>query len=75
MKIVQVKTPQELMLLRTIIGDDLANRMFGIQVSGMTPNGNITLNESIDMSVVQSLVSNGIPFEDEDGNQTYRLWK
>ena len=68
-------TSPELMLLRTIIGDDLANRMFGMggQVSGMTPNGNITLNgESIDMSVVQSLVSTGIPFEDEDGNQTYR---
>ena len=68
-------TSPELMLLRTIIGDDLANRMFGMggQVSGMTPNGNITLNgENIDMSVVQSLVSTGIPFEDEDGNQTYR---
>ena len=68
-------TSPELMLLRTIIGDDLANRMFGMggQVSGMTPNGNITLNgESIDMSVVQSLVSTGIPFEDEDGNQSYR---
>ena len=68
-------TSPELMLLRTIIGDDLANRMFGMggQVSGMAPNGNITLNgENIDMSVVQSLVSTGIPFEDEDGNQTYR---
>ena len=68
-------TSPELMLLRTIIGDDLANRMFGMggQVSGMTPNGNITLNgENIDMSVVQSLVSTGIPFEDEDGNETYR---
>ena len=68
-------TSPELMLLRTIIGDDLANRMFGMggQVSGMNSNGNITLNgESIDMSVVQSLVSTGIPFEDEDGNQTYR---
>ena len=68
-------TSPELMLLRTIIGDDLANRMFGMggQVSGMTPNGNITLNgENIDMSVVQSLVSTGIPFEDEDGNQSYR---
>ena len=68
-------TSPELMLLRTIIGDDLANRMFGMggQVSGMTPNGNITLNgETIDMSMVQSLVSTGIPFEDEDGNETYR---
>lgn len=68
-------TSPELMLLRTIIGDDLANRMFGMggQVSGMTPNGNITLNgENIDMSVVQSLVSTGILFEDEDGNETYR---
>ena len=68
-------TSPELMLLRTIIGDDLANRMFGMggQVSGMTPNGNVTLNgENIDMSVVQSLVSTGIPFEDEDGNQSYR---
>ena len=68
-----VDTSPELMLLRTIIGDDLANRMFGMggQVSGMTPNGNITLNgENIDMSVVQSIVSTGIPVEDEDGNQS-----
>ena len=28
--------------------------------------------ESVDMSVVQSLVSTGIPIEDEDGNQSYR---
>ena len=68
-------TSPGLMLIRTIIGDDLADRMFGMggRVSGMTPNGNITLNgESVDMSVVQSLVSTGISFEDEDGNQSYR---
>ncbi len=62
-------------LLRTIIGDDLANRMFGSggQVAGMVANGNITLNgESIDISVAQSLVSSGVPIEDGDGNQTYR---
>ena len=62
-------------LLRTIMGDDLANRMFGSggQVAGMVANGNITLNgESIDVSVAQSLVSSGVPIEDEDGNQSYR---
>jgi len=63
------------MLLRTIIGDDLANRIFGPggQVEGMNANGNVTLNgETIDVSVVQSLVSSGVPIEDEDGSQTYR---
>ena len=63
------------MLLRTIMGDDLANRIFGSggQAAGMVANGNITLNgESIDVSVAQSLVSSGIPIEDEDGNQSYR---
>jgi len=62
-------------LLRTIMGDDLANRIFGSggQAAGMVANGNITLNgESIDVSVAQSLVSSGIPIEDEDGNQSYR---
>jgi len=62
-------------LLRTIMGDDLANRMFGSggQAAGMVANGNITLNgESIDVSVAQSLVSSGVPVEDENGNQSYR---
>ena len=57
------------------MGDDLANRMFGSggQAAGMVANGNITLNgESIDVSVAQSLVSSGVPIEDEDGNQSYR---
>ena len=63
------------MLLRTIIGEDLANRMFGSggQVSNMVANGNIFLNgENVDISLVQSLVSSGVLVEDEDGNETYR---
>ena len=63
------------MLLRTIIGEDLANRMFGSggQVSNMVANGNIFLNgESVDVSLVQSLVSSGVLVEDEDGNSNYR---
>ena len=63
------------MLLRTIIGEDLANRMFGSggQVSNMVANGNIFLNgESVDVSLVQSLVSSGVLVEDEDGNANYR---
>ena len=63
------------MLLRTIMGEDLANRMFGSggQVSNMVANGNIFLNgENVDISLVQSLVSSGVLVEDEDGNETYR---
>ena len=62
-------------VLRSLIGDDLADRIFGAggQVAGMSANGNITLNgETIDVSVTQALLSMGIPTEDEDGNETYR---
>jgi len=62
-------------VLRSLIGDDLADRIFGAggQVAGMSVNGNITLNgEIIDVSVAQALLSMGIPIEDEDGNETYR---
>ena len=62
-------------LLRTLMGEDLANRMFGLggQVSNMVANGNIFLNEeSVDISLVQSLVSSGVLVEDQDGNATYR---
>ena len=62
-------------VLRSLIGDDLADRIFGAggQVAGMSANGNITLNgETIDVSVAQALLSMGIPTEDEDGNETYR---
>ena len=62
-------------VLRSLIGDDLANRIFGAggQVADMSANGNITLNgETIDVSVAQALLSMGITTEDEDGNQTYR---
>jgi len=62
-------------VLRSLIGDDLADRIFGAggQVAGMSVNGNITLNgETIDVSVAQALLSMGIPIEDEDGNETYR---
>jgi hypothetical protein len=62
-------------VLRSLIGDDLADRIFGAggQVAGMSANGNITLNgETIDVSVAQALLSMGIPTEDEDRNETYR---
>ncbi len=63
------------MLLRTLIGDDLADRMFGDggEVAGMFTNGNITLNgESVDISVIQSLVSSGIAVKDEYGYDSFR---
>ena len=62
-------------VLRSLIGDDLADRIFGAggQAAGMSANGNITLNgETIDVSVAQALLSMGIPTEDEDRNETYR---
>ncbi|HIF82524.1 MAG TPA: hypothetical protein EYQ37_01460 [Candidatus Marinimicrobia bacterium] len=62
-------------VLRSLIGDDLADRIFGAggQAAGMSANGNIALNgETIDVSVAQALLSMGIPTEDEDGNETYR---
>ena len=62
-------------VLRSLIGDDLADRIFGAggQAAGMSANGNITLNgETIDVSVAQALLSMGIPTEGEDGNETYR---
>ena len=62
-------------VLRSLIGDDLADRIFGAggQAAGMSANGNITLNgETIDVSGAQALLSMGIPTEDEDGNETYR---
>lgn len=62
-------------VLRSLTGDDLADRTFGSggQAAGMSANGNITLNgETIDISVAQALLSMGIPTEDDDGNETYR---
>ncbi len=62
-------------VLRSLIGDDLAGRIFGAggQAAGMSANGSITLNsETIDVSVAQALLSMGIPTEDENGNETYR---
>ena len=62
-------------VLWSLIGDDLADRIFGAggQAAGMSANGNITLNgETIDVSVAQALLSMGIPTEDEDGNEIYR---
>ena len=62
-------------VLRSLIGDDLADRIFGAggQAAGRSANGNITLNgETIEISVVQALLSMGISTEDEDGNETYR---
>tara|TARA_B100000427_G_scaffold325106_1_gene331394 strand:+ start:103 stop:1338 length:1236 start_codon:yes stop_codon:yes gene_type:complete len=63
------------LLLRSIIGDELANRFFGTggDAQGMISNGNIALNgENIDLSVAQSLISTGIATEDENGNNIYR---
>jgi hypothetical protein len=63
------------MALRTLMGDELANQIFGSggEAGGMVANGHITLNgESVDVSFVQSLVSMGIATEDDDGNENYR---
>jgi len=63
------------MALRTLIGDELANQIFGSggEAEGMAANGTITLNgESVDVSFVQSLVSMGIATEEDDGNETYQ---
>ena len=63
------------MALRSLIGDELANQIFGSggEAEGMAANGTITLNgESVDVSFVQSLVSVGIAMEDDDGNETYQ---
>jgi len=63
------------MALRSLIGDELANQIFGSggEAEGMAANGTITLNgESVDVSFVQSFVSMGIATEDDDGNETYR---
>ena len=62
-------------ILRSLMGDDLANRIFGLggQAEGMSSNGNIRLNgEEVDLSIVQSLVSTGVPTIDEAGNETFR---
>ena len=62
-------------ILRSLMGDDLANRIFGPggQAEGMSSNGNIRLNgEEVDLSIVQSLVSTGVPTIDEAGNETFR---
>jgi len=62
------------MALRSLIGDELANRLFGDggDANGMIPNGTITLDgESVDISFIQSIVSMGIATEDENGNETY----
>jgi hypothetical protein len=63
------------MALRSLIGDELANQIFGSggEAEGMAANGTITLNgESVDVSFVESLVSMGIATEDDDGNETYQ---
>ncbi|HIN01984.1 MAG TPA: hypothetical protein EYM60_01455 [Candidatus Marinimicrobia bacterium] len=63
------------MALRSLIGDELANQIFGSggEAEGMAANGTITLNgESVDVSFVQSLVSMGIVTEEDDGNETYQ---
>ena len=62
-------------LLRSILGDDTVNTIFGSggEAEGMATNGKITLNgENVDVSIVQSLVSMGIEEEGEDGDMRYR---
>ena len=62
-------------LLKNLIGDDTVNTIFGQggEGEGMTLNGNILLNgESIDLSVAQSLLSSGVPSEDENGVQVFQ---
>ena len=69
------ETSPLIILLRSIIGDPLADRIFGQggQGYGMVLNGNITLNEeSIEESYVQSMINTGILTQDEEGNETYR---
>ncbi len=63
------------MVLRALIGDELASSIFGTggEAGGMFANGHITLNgENVDVSFVQSLVSMGVATEDEDGSENYR---
>lgn len=63
------------MAIRSLIGDDISNRIFGQggEADGMITNGKITLNgESVDISVIQTLLSMGIATTDEEGNETYR---
>ena len=62
-------------LLRSIMGEDLANNIFGSggEGEGMASNGNITLNgDNITLSVAQTIVSTGIENEDDDGNIVYK---
>ena len=62
-------------LLRSIMGEDLANNIFGSggEGEGMASNGNITLNgDNIALSVAQTIVSMGIENEDDDGNIVYK---
>ncbi len=63
------------MALRTLIGDERADEFFGSggPVEGFTSNGNVTLNgESVDLNVVQSLISTGITVIDSLGNESFR---
>tara|TARA_B100001996_G_scaffold346691_1_gene303788 strand:- start:3716 stop:4912 length:1197 start_codon:yes stop_codon:yes gene_type:complete len=63
------------MALRSLIGDDMSDQIFGSggQVEGALANGNITLNgDAIDISFVQSLISMGVSIIDEDGNENFR---
>tara|TARA_Y100000588_G_C14187242_1_gene896382 strand:+ start:272 stop:1468 length:1197 start_codon:yes stop_codon:yes gene_type:complete len=67
-------SPEDL-VLRSLIGDDMADQIFGSggQAEGAVVNGNITLNgESVDISFVQSLLSMGVSTTDENGNENFR---
>lgn len=63
------------MVLRSLIGDDMSDQIFGSggQAEGAVANGNITLNgDAVDISLVQNLVSMGVSIIDEDGNENFR---
>lgn len=61
--------------LQTLLGDDQFNALFGAggNYAGYSATGTITLDDSTaDLSLVQSLITQGIPETDSLGNVTYR---
>jgi len=62
-------------VLRSLIGDDMLDQIFGSggEGEGSVANGNITLNgDAVDISFVQNLISMGVSILDEDGNENFR---
>ena len=61
--------------LKTLIGDDVVNNLLtqGATLYGFTPNGIISLNgNTIDISDLQELSTQGISEIDSSGNEVYR---